>query len=51
MDEDQQGDVDRQLAGLGVRVEDCPDIGVGRRLGGVGRVGGMLAEQAWFVGV
>ena len=51
MDEDEEGDVGRQLAGLGVRVVDRPDLGVRRRLGGVRRVGGVLAEQAWVVGV
>ena len=51
MDENQEEDVGRQLAGLGVRVVDRPDLGVCRRLGGVRLVGGMLAEQAWFVGV
>lgn len=47
MDEDQQGDVGRQLAGLRVRMVDRPDLWVCRRAGGVRRVGGVLAEQAW----
>lgn len=51
MDEDQEGDVGRQLAGLGVRVVDRPDLWVGRRAGGVRRVSSMLAKQAWLVGV
>jgi hypothetical protein len=32
-------------------VVDRPDFGVSRRAGGVRRVGGVLAEQAWIVGV
>lgn len=44
MDEDKEREVRRQLGGLGVRVEDGPDLAVRRRRGGVRRVGAMLAE-------
>lgn len=51
MDEDEQWDVGRQLACLRVRVVDRPDPGICRRICGIGRVGGVLAEQAWVGGL
>lgn len=51
VDEDQERDVCRELAGLGVRMVHGPDVGVRRRTGGVRRVGGVLAEQAGIGGL